>query len=316
MYIQDILTYYYDFRPFGVRLLDRISGRLTKLPNRCLNGFVKRYIQCNPGRRYYEHNNSHKRVCDTVVSMTTFPERINYIWLVIESLLRQTISPIRIVLYLSKKQFSSEDSIPDSVKRYTDFILDIKMVDDDIRSHKKYWYALRDYPNKDIITVDDDIVYSSDTIATLYKAHQQNPGAIPCMYAHRIYWENNGCCKPYSQWDGRIKLNVASDSIFFGSGGGTYFPQGCLDKASQNISLIMKHCPTADDIWLNAITRINGYYPIALRYSHSVPCWTIKNNKRLTDINNGSNQNDIQLRNVQSLCEQLFGINPYKKPNC
>ena len=314
MYIQDILTYYYDSRPFGIRLLNKISGRLTKLPNRYLNGLVKRYIQHNPGRKYYEQNISRHRSCNAIVSLTTFPERIDYVWLVIESLLRQTLSPSRIALYLSKEQFPSMDAIPESIKRYTDFVLDIRMVDGDIRSHKKYWYAVSDYPNRDIITADDDIVYVSDTIEMLNSAHQKYPKAIPCMYAHRIYWDDEGNCKPYSKWAGRTKAKVVSRSTFFGSGGGTYFPYGSLHGANQDPALIMKNCPTADDIWLNAITRINGYSPISLKYTRSVPCWSIKDNTCLADINTGLKMNDSQLISVQALCMQIFGVNPYLKP--
>lgn len=40
-------------------------------------------------------------------------------------------------------------------------------MDEDIRSHKKYWYAISEYPGMSIITVDDDIIYSSDTIKDL-----------------------------------------------------------------------------------------------------------------------------------------------------
>lgn len=46
-----------------------------------------------------------KRQDGLVICMTSFPARIDYVWLVVECLLRQTIQAEDIVLYLSKKQF-------------------------------------------------------------------------------------------------------------------------------------------------------------------------------------------------------------------
>lgn len=43
--------------------------------------------------------------------------------------------------------------------------------------------------------------------------------------------------------------------FIFGSGGGTYFPPGSLSGSDIPFEVIDKICPSADDIWLNAITR-------------------------------------------------------------
>src|SRR5690554_3260312 len=47
-----------------------------------------------------------------IVSFTSFPARIKKVHLVVESILRQTVLPHRIILWLSKEQFPTEKSLP------------------------------------------------------------------------------------------------------------------------------------------------------------------------------------------------------------
>ena len=128
-------------------------------------------------------------------------------------------------------------------------------------------------------------------------------------------WDNNGIIKPYSQWTGKVKLNEITEDFFFGSGGGTYFPVGSLVGANQPIEEIMKICPTADDIWLNAVTRMNGFRTCLVRYFCSVPEWKIKGNKTLDSTNNGQKQNDVQLQHVCQYMQDTFGVDPFTKNN-
>lgn len=120
-----------------------------------------------------------KRQDGLIICMTSFPARIDYVWLVVECLLRQTIQAEDIVLYLSKKQFPTKDKLPSQLLNMElNHKVTIKMENEDYRSHKKYWYALRDFPNKTIITVDDDIIYDSKLIEQLI-VFQKN---IRCVF--------------------------------------------------------------------------------------------------------------------------------------
>src|ERR1019366_6133497 len=69
-------------------------------------------------KRYCLENDSGKKE-RIIVSMTSFPTRIDKVWLVIETILRQTIKPDKIILWLSKDQFSSLDSLPQKLLKQT-----------------------------------------------------------------------------------------------------------------------------------------------------------------------------------------------------
>ena len=76
-----------------------------------------------------------------VISFTSFPARIADVWQVVKSLKNQTVLPEKIILWLSKEQFPTKSTIPDSLCQEEDKLFEIRMVDEDIRSHKKFYYV-------------------------------------------------------------------------------------------------------------------------------------------------------------------------------
>lgn len=138
------------------RLLDRLHfyGAWNAIWDLIANITLDVWFKCT--RRRYSLKPSEGDVCENlVISFTSFPLRISRVWMTVESLLRQTCKPSAIVLYLSKIQFPGEyDDMPASLLRLRNRGLDIRFVEDDLRSHKKYFYAFRDFPGCSIITID------------------------------------------------------------------------------------------------------------------------------------------------------------------
>lgn len=309
MYIQDFFLKYYDYRPFSNIFLNKIIGNLSKISIYIGSLFLPLWFRLFPAK--LKRNKIEKNV---IVSFTSFPKRINKVWLVIECLLRQNIQPETIVLYLSQNQFNSKDKLPSKLLDYEKKnIIQIQLKPNDYRSHKKYWYAVKDFPNKTIITIDDDIIYHSKLISNLLYYHKKEPNYVIAEFTNKILWNNDCSIKDYSQW-GRstIKVGEKGYDIFFGSGGGTLFPCGSLKDANIPIDIINKICPLADDIWLNAIVRKNGYKVLSTNDSLSVPTWFIFNNEKLSTINNEDKLNDKQLFNVIEFMQKEFNCNPFK----
>lgn len=313
MYIQDLFLKFYDYRPFQNASLNKILGNSSKFLGVMANLMLPIWFKLFPSQNIYYKNRSVAKQKKLIVCLTSFPARINKIWLVVECLLRQSCPPTKIILYLSKEQFPSLDKLPAQLLKYRESCLEIKLVEGDLRSHKKYWYALTDYSNSPIITVDDDIIYSSDTLNLLCTAADRNPHSVIGLYCSKMKWDDEGNILPYSQWSSAAEVGVSRNDIFFGSGGGTYFPAGSLNGANQPWELIQSVCPLADDIWLNAFIRKNGYKVYYAKKMVSVPEWSISNNVKLCTINDGEKKNDIQLIKVQEFMMQRFHTNPFKR---
>lgn len=313
--IQDFFCKYYDYRPFNNKLLNKILGNSSKLLLTLANFILPFYFRVFPGTKYYKKHYDSLPKTDAIICFTSFPARIGNVWLVIETLLRQTVLPKKIVLYLSKIQFQDQNTLPSELTKYIDLgVLSVRFVDDDIRSHKKYWYAVSEFPTSPIITVDDDIIYLSNFIEGLEHASQLDEHSIPCYYWTYVGKDETGDVLPYTQWPHRRKQNEWSEKssdVFFGSGGGTFFPVGSLAGADESFEVLRKVCPMADDIWLNAVVRENAYFPIGLPYLYSVPEWKCKGNVTLNSENNGNSKNDKQLFAVIEYFKEKFGNNPF-----
>lgn len=252
-------------------------------------------------------NNKNKHI---IVSLTSFPARIDNLWLVIETLLRQSYKPDKIILWLSKKQFYSIESLPSRLLKQQNRGLCIRLVDDDFRSHKKYLYAINEYPNNILVTADDDIFYHSNWLKLLIESHKLNPDSIICTYGHKILYNSNGEMKKYTEWEEAI---IGDNNIFFGSGGGVLFPINSFYKDIYNINLALELCPLADDVWLNTMVRLNSK-KITKNTSHNVLLPILNNTETaLSRQNLNEGQNDIQINNVIKYYIKLLNVNPYKQ---
>ncbi len=313
--LQDFLILMSDFRPFKNKLLNKISGNSTRwIIREICSVILPFYFKVIPGVRSYRRAQRNGKISEAVVSFTSFPGRISVVWLVIECLLRQSLVPKKIVLYLSSQQFPNIDVLPKELKQYPDDIVEIHLVNGDIKSHKKYWYAVNDFKDNPLILVDDDLIYDSSFIEDMERIVLKHNNVVGCCWGAQMSWNAKGEILPYSQWSGEYpSIGKITENFFFGSGGGTYFPIGSLDGAAQPINEIMQVCPNADDIWLNAVVRKNGYKLALMRHRISVPEWKIRNNIKLHSINNGMYQNDIQLIKVKEYFIEKFGINPFDK---
>lgn len=115
-----------------------------------------------------------------IVSFTSYPPRINSVHQVVESLYRQTVPADEIVLYLSLDEFPLEAaSLPGKLKSLIgQGGFRIEWVHGNLKSHKKYYYALQEYKDAVVITVDDDKIYAETMIGDLIKSHERFPDAV------------------------------------------------------------------------------------------------------------------------------------------
>ena len=197
---------------------------------------------------------------NVVVSLTSYPDRINKIWITIESLLRQSSKPKKIILWLAESQFPEKTkSLPKDLLKLQKRGLTIKFCED-IKSFKKFIYTAKIYNNYIIITADDDVIYPNDWIEKLLKEHVVNPNCVCCYRAHPIRLNDNMRPKKYKDWDFTSNGVKGPSHLLIATGvGGILYPPNFFTKEMLDINLIQKLCPLADDIWLKVMELINDY---------------------------------------------------------
>ncbi len=257
-----------------------------------------------------ENKQTAKTQTDTIVSFTSFPARIENVWQVVECMLRQTYQPKKILLWLSKEQFPSKEELPKSLLERENDIFEIRFVDSDIRSHKKYYYVSKEYPDSLVLLIDDDLYYPTYMIEEMIKKHDQYPDTVISRYGYIRKYDNNGDLLPYKEWN---EISGASDSkhLFFGSGGGTLIKPSALYKDLTNKDLFLKLTPIADDIWLNAMVDLAGLSINKIKFGLILPVKGCESNVTLCLENVAGGQNDIQINNIreyykQELNKELF----------
>lgn len=193
-----------------------------------------------------------------IVSLTTIPERINTVWITIESILHQSILPDKIILYLAEDQFKGK-KIPKRLTKLEKRGLSIVFCED-LKPHKKYYYTMVNYPNEIVITVDDDSIYSRDLIKTLMESYEKYPNCVSCMRAHEIVYEKNGFPAIYRNWNKRISgmKGIPSEHLLAVGKGGVLYPPHAIPIDGFDKEAIIKYSLYADDIWLKIMELKNG----------------------------------------------------------
>ncbi len=244
---------------------------------------------------------------EVIVSLTSFPARINSVWMVIDSILNQSVKPAKILLYLSKEEFvHGYDDLPKSLLLYRELGLDIKFCDGNIKSHKKYLYSFRENRDSVVVTVDDDSYYSADLLDHLLSLHRCHPNAV-CATTLKVIALIDNSVSPYKSWSPRAEESTVSHLNFaIGYGGVLYPTQLFNDERMFDLELIEKCCPTADDLWLKAFELI-GDIPIAVgEYFCPPPSLSGSQRSALMALNTEGAEplNDIQWREL----DRQFGI--------
>lgn len=271
-------------------------SRLTRL---CIKYFLNFFMPLN----YKFSKRSHEKKSDLIVSITTFPKRINKIWVVIESILRQTLPPQKVVLTLSKLQFPSKDDLPKQLlKLEEEGVLEIIWTEDDLRSHKKYYYVMQKYLNDLIVTADDDFIYANTMLENLYKFHLQYPKSIITHLALQRQGTN------YKEWPNLLfdAVEPTYDIMQFG-GSGVLYPPSSLHIEAFNKDSIKECCPLADDLWLNAMALLNGTPIAKTDYEIYLMPILFKDDQALFKENVLENKNNTQIENIKHRYPSISG---------
>lgn len=239
-----------------------------------------------------------------IVSLTSYPPRIPELWKVIETILRQTVMPDKIILYLTKSQVNSIDKLPESLLKLQSRGLEIQLLEEEIRSHSKYFGAFKQYPNDLVITIDDDLFYRTDLIANLLRWHKQYPNAIIANWVKEILPHTD----KYKEWPDGSTPKLSNRFLLLGVSSVLY-PPHCMYKDIFNVQMIKDLCLTADDVWLScmALLQKTPIYFTGYRFAH-VPVF-IKNNTTLSQVNNDRNQ--VQIDNLNNYYYKNMGKRPF-----
>ena len=236
---------------------------------------------------------------NVIVSLTSYPARIGTVHLTVKTLLNQTIRPKAVILWLAKDQFpDGEGNLPKRLLKLKDKGLTIRFCDD-LRPHKKYYYAMKESPNAYVITADDDILYPENLIELLMSTSKKYPDTVVCTWAHEIIPDDNGDVFSADKWVYSRGGTVPSYTLIPTGVGGVLYPPHSLSEEVFNKAAIEKLCLNADDLWLKAMGLIKGTKAVRIDRPAKVYFSILKTQKSGLYYDNAlEDRNSVAWRNI------------------
>jgi hypothetical protein len=233
----------------------RIKNFAYSLKYRISLLFIKRFrIQLNTDLNYDDK---------IIVSLTTKPDRVHKVWMVIESILRQYEKPDAIILYLALDEFQNENALPKRLLKLKKRGLQIVFVADNLRPHNKYFYAMSSFPKANIITIDDDKIYPPHLVSTLSQYAALYPNKI-CAVLTRKIKTKDGHPDTYLNWEVIRGNREPSHSLLNLGVGGVIYPSGALHKDLFDKELLKTKTLLTDDIWIKIMAVRNNTKVVSL----------------------------------------------------
>lgn len=250
--------------------------------------------------------------CDYVVSLTTYPARIDNLWRVLEIIFHQhdLKEQYAVCLYLIEDEFKGIE-LPQSIKDLQKRGLTVKFEKENLKCHNKYFYAFQDFPNKNVITIDDDLQYNHHTISALVNTHKKFPKAVVYNRGAII---TRASLNQFDAWArSKEPMTERKDVCPTGVGGVLYPPKSCSEHLLNN-AIIRRTCLQADDMWLSFNERLAGSLMV---YTGLASAFTIlpdsnqENALYLSNVLGETSGNDIQIKQISEWATKELGCDFY-----
>lgn len=189
-----------------------------------------------------------------IISMTSYPARINCVAKVWFSILRQNVnkSLYHCVLVLAEPEFpNKEKDLPDDLKLLIENnLIELIWHPTNIRSHKKLIPTLLKYPDNPILIIDDDMIRPNGFLKTFLNDHKNHPNDIIAgMISYSLknnkfvrYENNKRRCLKFGE-------KILNGRPANGRGGTLYPAHTFNDPRFFDENIFMKLSPTSDESW-------------------------------------------------------------------
>jgi len=246
----------------------------------------------------YGLNTKEIRDKKVIVSLTSFPPRFDRIHICLKSILLQSVKPDKIIVYFASD--TPRSSLTNEMLQLENFGVEFRFDKFlNLRSHSKYFYAMKDFPEDIIVTADDDLYYPSNWLSSLLESYKKYPQAISARRVHRMKRDNNGLLR-YNLWKDQCRsvVNPCNDLLATGCGGVLYPPHS-LKSYAFDVDKIKKLCLAADDIWLKCMEVLSEISVVWVK-NWEVDLLGIESRQKeaLSCQNVDRQHNDICLKNV------------------
>lgn len=244
-----------------------------------------------------------------IVSMTSYPRRIGTVDEVLDTIYSQTRKADEVLLWLAEEQFPGREAdLPEKLRTLTaDKRLTIRWCDD-LKGHKKYFYALQEYTNDVVVTIDDDLLYPRDMLESLYKSYLLYPNAVSTLRAHLILVSEQKQILPYDAWIHETDrcIHQPCMQLMASGGAGDLYPPNLYRKEFFDRDVVERYCLWADNLWVKAMELVSDVPVVLVRPFETLRYLGDTQEETLYQINGLQNQYDTQLQKINEWLDETF----------
>ena len=230
------------------------AGPIGRLATNSITTRFKKWRDIRADKEYLETvsrenppDQSIKTATNVIVSLVSGPARIKHASMAIESLLKQSVVPGKIVLILAEGEFQQR-MLPKSIRLQINRGLEIAWVERPIHRYQKTSLTASLFPGCDVVTADDGILYPADMIESLIDATRWTSEVI----VGRSGWEMqsfDGVLLPSRLWSAASSRSLGSSLMLTGRAG-VLFPAAFLRSMTLDKRLsAMDPFAEAEDLW-------------------------------------------------------------------
>jgi hypothetical protein len=242
-----------------------------------------------------------------VVSLTSYGERIDTVYLAIESIGQGSLLPSELILWLDEQE--RYRSLPITLERLKRRGLTVKLCKN-YGPHKKYFPYVDSQEEfvGPLVTADDDILYPNGWLRTLTDAFERDANVVNGFRARVISLQGDRIA-PYAQW-ALCRSTTPSWRHLVNGASGAIYPPRLLAALKTAGSEFGRSCPKADDIWLHANALRAGFKVRQIRNRATHFPMIPGSQETALYFDNAETGNDIQIartytkREVERLAEK------------
>lgn len=244
--------------------------------------------------------NTEKREKKITVSITTFPGRIKKAPAAIATMLRQTMMPDKVILWLGEDVFPDR-LLPKIYRKLEMAGVEIRFIKD-IGVHTRWYYGIKENPDDIVIIADDDVMYKEFVIERLYNSYKRYPNCVSALSFLNMQFTDDCKLMKYEDWYSPMNVKKVPSYRFMAvESGGVLYPPHILPEEAFNKEVFLKITPKQDDLWLKCMEVINGIKVAPAQINSILHSTVIRGTQRglaLGISNMIENGNDVQMNNI------------------
>lgn len=233
-----------------------------------------------------------------LISITSYRPRFRFLRLTLCTLILQNIERVPIYVFLFQQDY---EVLPKYLLNLQYSGVTFVSITENMRVYLKLFPALNFFPDKYIITFDDDIDYSGNYLQLLLDTSRRNPESV---IGHRgLIFPTDPRSIKYENWREISGKQISSFSGIMLTGvGGVVYPPNFRKVIDTSFEEASRYSPTADDLWYFYFEESNKIHRVCLGTPLGEPkTWLGSQQNALWRLNVSNNLNDEIVSTLQKI---------------